>query len=168
MDTKEKLEKLTDEDFQMYLGVKRKTFYASLEVLENQSAIEHKHGGKPMKTSVFDRLVITLNYYCEYRTMRRLAIDYGISKSNVCKIIHWTEDALVDSGLFALQSKDYLADGKVHCVLIDASEVEVERPKKTRTLLLKQEEKAHLKTSTCCRYYYNAHYLLCLCARKCS
>ena len=53
-------------------------------------------------------------------------------KSNVCKIIHWTEDALVNSGLFALQSKDCLADGKVHCVLIDASEVEVERPKKNK------------------------------------
>ena len=68
MNTKEKLERLTDEDFQMYLGVKRKTFYDSLEVLENQSAIEHKHGGKPMKTSVFDRLVITL----KTRTMQIL------------------------------------------------------------------------------------------------
>lgn len=141
MDTKEKLERLNDEDFQMYLGVKRKTFYDSLEVLEKQSSSEHKHGGKPIKTSVFDRLVITLNYYCEYRTMRRLAIDYGISKSNVCKIIHWTEDALVNSGLFALKSKESLADGKVHCVLIDASEVEVERPQKTKNSTTRAKRK---------------------------
>jgi hypothetical protein len=86
MDTKEKIERLNDHDFQMYLGVKRKTFYAALEVLEKQYAEEHKRGGKPVTISVFERLVIMLNYYCEYRTMRRLAIDYGISKTNVCDI----------------------------------------------------------------------------------
>ena len=83
MNTKEKLEKLTDEDFQMYLGVKRKTFYASLEVLENQSAIEHKHGGKPIKTSVFDRLVITLNYYCEDQLLITAFLSPMYAKSSI-------------------------------------------------------------------------------------
>ena len=48
MDTKEKIERLNDHDFQMYLGVKRKTFYAAFEVLEKQYAEEHKRGGKPV------------------------------------------------------------------------------------------------------------------------
>ncbi len=39
MDTKEKLDKLNDSDFQMYLGVKRKTFYAALEILEKKSGL---------------------------------------------------------------------------------------------------------------------------------
>ena len=149
MDTKEKIERLNDHDFQMYLGVKRKTFYAALEVLEKQYAEEHKRGGKPVTISVFERLVIMLNYYCEYRTMRRLAIDYGISKTNVCDIIHWTEDTLVSSGLFLLPSKETLADGKIHCVLIDASEVEIERSKKPRTLLFRKEKETHPEISAC-------------------
>ena len=143
MDTKEKIERLNDHDFQMYLGVKRKTFYAALEVLEKQYSEEHKRGGKPVTISVFERLVIMLNYYCEYRTMRRLAIDYGISKTNVCDIIHRAEDTLVSSGLFLLPSKETLADRKIHCVLIDASEVEIERPKKPRTLLFRKEKETH-------------------------
>lgn len=141
MDTKEKIERLNDHDFQMYLGVKRKTFYAALEVLEKQYAEEHKRGGKPVTISVFERLVIMLNYYCEYRTMRRLAIDYGISKTNVCDIIHWTEDTLVSSGLFLLPSKETLADGKIHCVLIDASEVEIERPQKTKNSTIQERKR---------------------------
>ena len=141
MDTKEKLERLSDSDFQMYLGVKRETFYAMLEILEKKSNKEHKQGGKPLKTSVLERLVIMLNYYCEYRTMRRLAIDYGISKTNVCKIIHWVENTLSDCGIFDLQSKEFLTDGEIHSVLIDASEVEVECPKKNKNSTIPERKK---------------------------
>ena len=96
---------------------------------------------KCVTISVFERLVIMLNYYCEYRTMRRLAIDYGISKTNVCDIIHWAEDTLVSSGLFLLPSKETLADGKIHCVLIDASEVEIERPQKTKNSTIQERKR---------------------------
>ncbi len=55
MDTKEKLERLNDSDFQMYLGVKRKTFYAALEILEKKSVTDCGLASMFMKISIFDR-----------------------------------------------------------------------------------------------------------------
>ncbi|MDR3110617.1 MAG: transposase family protein [Planctomycetaceae bacterium] len=43
----------------------------------------HQNGGKPPSLSVGDKLLITLQYYREYRTMEHIAVGYGCSKSSV-------------------------------------------------------------------------------------
>lgn len=143
MNTRNKIEKLSDADFQMYLGIDRPTFYTALEILETENKLERKKGGTPLKTSIFERLVITLNYYREYRSLRHIAIDYGISKSNVDKIIHWTENVLIKNGTFSLPSKRelYKADAE-ETVLVDATEVEIERPKKSKKNIIREKRKS--------------------------
>lgn len=143
MDTRKKIEKLSDADFQLYLGIDRPTFYTALEILEAENKIQRKKGGTPLKTSIFERLVITLNYYREYRSLRHIAIDYGISKSNVDQIIYWTENVLIKSGKFSLPSKRELYKSDTEeTVLVDATEVEIERPQKNKNNFTRAKRKS--------------------------
>lgn len=143
MDTRKKIEKLSNADFQLYLGIDRPTFYTALEILETENKIQRKKGGTPLKTSIFERLVITLNYYREYRSLRHIAIDYGISKSNVDQIIHWTENVLIKSGKFSLPSKRELYKSDTNeTVLVDATEVEIERPQKNKNNFTQAKRKS--------------------------
>lgn len=49
-----------------------------------------KRGGQN-KLSVADQLLITLQYWREYRTKLHIALDFGISEATVCQIIQRTE-----------------------------------------------------------------------------
>lgn len=82
--------------------------------------------------------------------MRHIAFDYSVSKSTICESIQWVEKTLVKSVVFRLPSKKELySDTSMEIILIDATEVEIERPKKTKTILLRQKEKTYVKNSSC-------------------
>ena len=126
MGNKEKIEKLSDAQFQELFGVKKPAFYLFLEVLECKYSEEHKAGGRPGKLSVLDRLVIMLQYYRDYMTMGRLAYDYDVSKSTICEAIDWAEKTLIRHGNLPLPKKRKLE--KSDEISIDVTEVEIERP----------------------------------------
>ena len=134
MDNLKRLEQLQDEDYQVIFGVTKATFDKMLSILEGAYKQQHSKGGHPLKRlSVLDKLVITLGYYREYRTMRHIAFDYGVSKSMVHKSIQWVENALIQSGEFALPSKRKLLETQdVKVALVDVTECEIERPKKNK------------------------------------
>ncbi len=114
-------------------GVTQKTFEKMLEILEIEYKHRHIKGGRPGKLSVLDKLVILLCYYREYRVMENIAFDYGVSKSTICDSIQWVENTLIKSGQFNLPSKKELTRGNgVEVVLLDATECEIERPKKSK------------------------------------
>ena len=109
-----------------------------LEILEGQYRKEHLRGGKPPKLSILDKLIIMLCYYREYRRMKHIAFDYNVAKSTICESIHWVENTLVKSGVFRLPSKKELwFDASLETNLIDATEVEIERQKKTNRILFR-------------------------------
>lgn len=65
--------------------------------------------------------------------MKHIAFDYNITKNTVCESIHWVENTLVKSGVFRLPSKKELwSDASIETILIDATEVEIECPKKDK------------------------------------
>ena len=67
MNNIEKLSKLTDEKYQELFGVKKTTFNKMLSILQEAYEIQCKKGGKPLRAlSIFDKLVIMLQYYREY------------------------------------------------------------------------------------------------------
>ena len=124
---KEKIEKLSDAQFQELFGVKKPAFYLLIEVLERKYSEEHKTGGRPGKLSVLDRLVIMLKYYRDYPTMGRLAYDYDVSKSTISEAIDWTEKTLIRHGNLPLPKKRKLE--KSDEISIDVTEVDIERSK---------------------------------------
>ena len=148
-------EQLKEEEYQGIFGVTKATFDKMLLILEEAYEQQHSKGGSPLKClSILDRLIIALEYYREYRTMRHIAFDYGVSKSMVHKSIHWVEDVLIRSKEFSLPSKRSLVETKdVKAVLVDVTECEIERPKKTERLLFRQEEAAYAESPDRCRRF---------------
>lgn len=133
MDNQSRIEKLKENKYQELFGVKKATFEKMLEILKEQYNKDHARGGKPPKLSVLDKLIIMLCYYREYRTMQHIAFDYNVSKSTICESIQWVEKTLVKSGVFSLPSKKELhTNESIEVILIDATEVEIERPKKNK------------------------------------
>lgn len=131
MNNQERIAHLKAEDYQKYLGVKKETFDVMFQILENDYQRKHKLGGRPPKLSVLDKLMIMLQYYREYRAMDNIAFDYGVSKSTICDAIKWVEETLVKDGKFSLPSKrKLLEDTAIEVVVVDATECEIERPKK--------------------------------------
>ncbi len=145
MDNAKRIEKLKDNEYQELFGVKKTTFEKMLEILSNQFQKEHARGGKPPKLSVLDKLIITLCYYREYRTMQHIGFDYEVTKGTICNRIHWVENTLIKSGVFRLPSKRELYNNaQIEVVLIDATEVEIERPQKNKSNIIPVKRKSIL------------------------
>lgn len=142
MDNKKRLEKLKEKDYQRYFGVNKATFDKMLEILEETDRFKRRKGGRPSVLSVLDKLVIMLQYYREYRTMDNIAFDYGTNKSTIYYAIKWSEETLIKNKTFHLPSrKKLLEDTAVEIIVIDATEVEIERPQKNRKNTIRERKK---------------------------
>ena len=129
-----KLLRLKDSDYQTLFGVTKQTFDHMLLLLEHAYVELHKRGGRKLsKLSLSDKLVIMLEYYKEYRPIRNIAFDFGVSKSMIHKTIQWVEEVLICSKEFSLPSKRKLRQEDAPAVvLMDVTECEIQRPKKNR------------------------------------
>ena len=134
MNNEERIKKLKEDEYQELFGIKKPTFDKMLEILQSKHVELHKKGGRKPKLSVLDKLIIMLTYYRDYRTMNNIAFDYGVVKSTICDTVKWVENVLVKDGSFSLPKKRALQqeDLDVEVVLIDATECEIERPKKNK------------------------------------
>ena len=134
MNNEERIQNLKENEYQELFGIKKPTFDKMLEILQSKHVELHKKGGRKPKLSVLDKLIIMLTYYRDYRTMNNIAFDYGVVKSTICDTVKWVENVLVKDGSFSLPKKRALQqeDLDVEVVLIDATECEIERPKKNK------------------------------------
>ena len=142
MKNEKRIKQLKETQYQELFGVTKETFELMLEILNEQYKKDHERGGKPPKLSVLDKLLIMLCYYHEYRTMQNIAFDYGVCKSTVCESVRWIEETLVKSGVFRLPSKRELhSNNSIEVLLVDATEVEIERPKKNKNSITQGKRK---------------------------
>jgi predicted DNA-binding protein YlxM (UPF0122 family) len=134
MDNKKRIDKLKETAYLELFGVRKPTFNKVLEILESAYQKQHEQGGRPSRLSVLDKLVVTLGYYHDYRTMSNIAFDYDVSKSRISDAVKWVENTLIQDGSFALPSKRELlkTDSEIIIVIVDATECETEQPKKNR------------------------------------
>ena len=123
---------LPDADFRRLLGVKRTTYAAMLAELERWYAAKKKTGRPPVLT-LERQLVLTLQFWREYRTQYHLAAEWGIQESTVRRTIERVENTLIKSGAFALPARPKAggADQQWEVVIVDVTERPVERPKKS-------------------------------------
>jgi len=61
--------------------------------------------GRKPKLCEEDRVLFMLEYYREYRTLKHMGIDYGISEGQASKVVRDVESLLIKSGKFSLSSK---------------------------------------------------------------
>jgi hypothetical protein len=128
----ERIKNLKENEYQVLLGVDKRTFEKMHEALRDEYTKLHKRGGKPPILSVLDKLVITLGYWREYRTYRNIAFDYGVCKSAIGNAVLWVENTLIKEKIFALPSKrEMQRKENIVCVaVVDVTEQEIERPQK--------------------------------------
>lgn len=129
--TYKQINKLQASEFKRLCGVKSEIFGQMIEVLKAKLPKSKQRGGQP-KLSVEDQLLITLEYWREYRTYFHIGQSWGVHESTVCRIVHRVEDILIKSRKFSLPGKKKLLSSstKLQVAIVDVGESPIERPKK--------------------------------------
>ncbi len=120
--------------FKRYCGVKPATFQKMVAVVSDHLAESRIKTGRPPKLRVEDQVLMTLEYWREYRTFFHLAKSWGLHESSVWRTIRRVEDVLTKSKAFTLPGKKklQLADHELEFIVVDVAETPIERPKKSR------------------------------------
>ncbi len=136
-------QKLNNSDFKRLCGVSKETF----EKMSNE-IIKAKLGrqGCHSKLSIPDQILLTLQYWREYRTLFHISQDWNIHESTACRIVKRIVDAkrllsvniLIKVEEFHLPSKRKLQQNEtdIEVIVIDVGEIEIERPKKNRKVTI--------------------------------
>lgn len=133
MDNKERIGKMQVSKYKEIFGVEKHVFDRILRLLEIADAYQRKStAGRKARLSVLDKLVITLQYWREYRTYRHIAFDYDVGKTQIGDAVIWVENTIIASGLCNLKSTRELRENtsKIEIAIVDVTEQEIERPKK--------------------------------------
>jgi hypothetical protein len=110
---------------------------------------EKKKAGRKPKLIVEDQILMTLQYLREYRTYYHIGLDWKMSESSVCRLVHKIENILIKSRQFRLPGKQELwtTSSEEELVVMDVMESQIERPKKRQKQFYRGKQKEHtLKT----------------------
>ncbi len=97
---------LSDEQFKRRFGVYKQTYrkMESVKSVEADSNSPSKRGLKP-KLSIEEQVLVTLEYWREYRTYFHIGTSWELSESTIGRIVNKTEKMLLQSGNFRLKGK---------------------------------------------------------------
>jgi len=126
----EQIKGLPREEFKRYCGVSPETFDLMIITIY-QNLMSRAKPVAPPKLCLADQLLVVLQYWREYRTYFHIAKDWGINETTVSRIVHRIEEILIKSELFKLPKKGELCQD-LGIVVVDVSEQQIERPKKSR------------------------------------
>ena len=86
--------------------------------------------------------------------MENIAFDYVVAKSTICESVRWVENVLIKDGTFSLPKKSELQKDNldVEVILVDATECEIERAKKTKRMVFREKEKTYNKNTNNSRW----------------
>lgn len=134
----EKLKELSNADFKRYCGVDKQTFDKMCEIVSDKSAKQRLVAGRPGKLSTEDQVLLTLEYWREYRTQFHIAKSWGLSESTVSRTISRVENILSAAAEFSLPDKRFPdLPPEVEVVVVDVAETEIERPKKNNAAIIR-------------------------------
>lgn len=140
----EKAERLKAEDFKRLCGVHRETFDRMVETVKKGLPIKKKTG-RPSKLRLEDQVLMTLEYWREYRTYFHIGQSWGVDETTAYRIIRKIEDILIKAPEFHLPGKKQLlqeSDGE-ETVIVDVTETPVEKPKKKQKSYYSGKKKKH-------------------------
>jgi Helix-turn-helix of DDE superfamily endonuclease len=129
--TYEQMQTLKPGDFKRACGVRPQTFETMLQVLREHEQKKVKPG-RPATLSLADQLLMTLQYWREYRTYFHIGLSWGVDESVVCRTVQKIENLLLESKTFHIPGKKKLRTGGTpfEVIVVDVAESPVERPKK--------------------------------------
>ena len=127
----EKFKKLKNKDFKRLTGVDFSTFKEMVFWVKEQISTTKKTG-RINKLIIEDQVLMTLDYYREYRTYFHLGQDYGLHESNVYGTIEKIESILVKQKQFKLPGKKALIQADengiipINQTVMDVTETQIE------------------------------------------
>lgn len=135
---------LSRQKFKRRFGLYPKTFKRIVNALAPLWRPKPKPGARP-KLNLEERILLTLEYWREYRTYFHIASSWSVSESTACRIVHWVETHLINSGVFRLGGKKSLVQGfgRPQVVLMDVTETPIERPKRHQRQFYSGKKKQH-------------------------
>ena len=95
----QRLAEFQERDYLLNFGVTKTEFDKMLDALQEAYQQEHKRKPRFTKISMTDKLILTLIYRCEYRSMESIAKEYEVSLDTVADNVHWVEHALLNADL---------------------------------------------------------------------
>jgi hypothetical protein len=131
-----KVRKLSDVDFKRVVGVKINTFKEMVKVVRKYYRDNKAKGGTTKSLSSNDEILMMLEYYREYRTFKHIGVDYGVSESTAHYTVTKIEKILIKESKFHLKTlkRSMPTDdaNELDIVVVDVTESECERPKKSK------------------------------------
>jgi hypothetical protein len=124
---------LEPEEFKRLCGVSLATFEQMVKVVAAEKVLAKK-SGRPNKLRIEDQILMTLQYWREYRTYFHMEGDWELDETNVLRNVRKVESILIKSGMFNVGGKKQvdLLDAETETLVIDVAEHEIERPKKNK------------------------------------
>lgn len=104
-----------------------------------------KRQGRSNKLNLEDQVLMTLEYWREYRTYFHLGQSWRVNEATAYRMIRKIEDILSSSRAFTLPGKKQLknTEYQIEVVVIDVTKTPIERPKKNKKILQWQEKATH-------------------------
>lgn len=132
--------------FKRYCGVTLDTFHRMVAIDSDHLSQARIKTGRPPKMPVEDQVLMTLEYWREYRTFFHLAKTRGIQELIVWRIIRGVDDVLTTSKAFTLPGKKQLqmSDHEIELIVVSVAETPVERTKKSKKLITAAKRSAIL------------------------
>jgi Helix-turn-helix of DDE superfamily endonuclease len=129
--TYEQMKDLKPGDFKRACGVHPQTFETMLQVLRDHEQQKVKPG-RPPALSLEDQLLMSLQYWREYRTYFHIGLSWGVAESVVCRTVQKIENLLIKSNAFHVPGKKKLRAGStpLEVIVVDVAESPIERPQK--------------------------------------
>ena len=141
-------QRLSKQKFKRRTGMSHQAFY----VIVNEVKSQEKNKKKPGRTcnlSVEEQVLVTIQYWREYRPYFQIAVDWEVSESTIFRTVHKVENILIKSKKLALPGQKELrklAEPEM-VLVIDVMESPIERPTKGQKGFYSGKSKKHtLKT----------------------
>ena len=142
------VKKLTPTQFKRLVGVQYATFETMVSEAKRISAeqtkkVAGKKRGPKERINWYDKTLMMLMYYREYRTFAHIGASYNISETQCWRIVTTLEQWLIKSNMFHLPGRKKLTQSDVEweVVLVDVSEHPIERPKKNSANIIQEKRK---------------------------
>ena len=131
--------------FKRLFGISNGTFKNILQKVKRKwiekVVTRYKRPGRLNKLDLEDRVLSLLLYYRSYVTQEFIGYLFGVHNAQICRFIKKLEPIV--ASVLSIRKSNRLSKEEIECLIIDATEQVIERPKKEHKLYYSGKKKGH-------------------------
>lgn len=136
-----KLLKLSNNIYKRKVGITKDLFKRIVKIVKKVDTERQTRGGRKRRLPIEELIVMSFEYWREYRTLENISLDYGLCITQVYRTILWIEDILIKNSLFRLPGKKQLLKESKNPIIVDVTETPIRRKKKTQKNIILEKRK---------------------------